>query len=180
MKVSELSSFSRLFFSLFSKHKTKSQLTKKNNINPSFSKLIPRVSIQVYKVGTISHMWDEVILKIGKYTINNRWGYYENWKVHHNQVFYHAYFTYIQASNQAKRGSKPTKKAQNSHIEKNKLKNINKTSGHLTPTPKLHNVLIMETKAPKSNGISKPTANPTQIHQILAHLCHHQQHKINK
>jgi len=105
-------------------------------------------------------------MKIGKYTITKC-------SIMHILPIYKLVTKPKEVQNRPKRHKIPI-------LKKNKLKNINKTSGHLTPTPKLHNVLIMETKAPKSNGISKPTANPTQIHQILAHLCHHQQHKINK
>ena len=35
------------------------------------------------------------------------------------------------------------------------------------PTSKLHNVLIMRTKVPKSKHISNPTTNQTQIHKYI-------------
>jgi len=45
-----------------------------------------------------------------------------------------------------------------------KFKNIY-TSRNLTCIPKLYNLLIMGTKAPKTNYISYPTSNLTQIHK---------------
>jgi len=51
----------------------------------------------VYKVGIILHMLDGVIMK--------------NQKLYHREVFYHAYSTYIHASNQAIIGQKPIRKA---------------------------------------------------------------------
>ena len=41
-------------------------------------------------------------------------------------------------------------------------KNSKKYRGHLTPPPKFHNVLIVGTKAPKSNNINNPTTNPNK------------------
>jgi len=61
----------------------------------------------VYKAGTTSHMWGEVIMK--------------NQNLQHWQVFYHAYSTYVQASKQAIRDQKPTLKGTNIRKARKKL-----------------------------------------------------------
>jgi len=86
-------------------------MTEYNVLKPNFNILTSKVNVQVYKVGATSHMWDGVIMK--------------SRKSHYRQGACHAYFTYIQTSNQAIRDQKKKKGTNNPKTKKTIQKLIN-------------------------------------------------------
>jgi len=161
-----------------------------------------QINVQVYKVGTTSHMWGGVIVK--------------SRKSHYKQAPYHAHSTYIQINNQAIGDQKPikkgtdnpeTKKSYTKHgkFSQNLTKNMCKKGIWLPPpnthTPKSHNVLIgswgdttknKNTKTQnkenwtrhkyiQTNTQNKNTSSPNQLKSYTyIHKQHHQQQIFTK